>query len=146
MRTFALMVMLLALVGFARGDDTDPEPPGSGAAALRKLKGKWNSVRLLIKGAEKEYTTESYTFDGDKVTYNTGKTTRKMTVKLDKNRPDTFELTPEDNKAALKTMRNSFKIEKGELYLMPNRSTDAKVKPDFSGKSGPVLILKPEKK
>jgi len=144
MRTFALAVALLALAGPARAQDDDPEPPG-GAAALRKLKGTWNSVRRISKGQEIAYTLISYAFEKDKVTYTAGKgkLVRTMSLKVDKKRPDVIELTQENAKVA--TMRYFFKVEKGELYLVPDRSNDPKAKPDFSGNTTMVMVLKKEK-
>jgi uncharacterized protein (TIGR03067 family) len=143
MRTFALLVALLAVAGLARADDDDPEPP-RGTAALRKLTGKWNSVRMILKGNERNYTSASYSFTKDKVTYTAGngKLMRTMTFKPDKKRPDVLEMTPENAKVPT---RYFFKIEKGELYLLPDRSNDPKTKPDFSGTTMPVMILKKEK-
>jgi len=143
MRTFALTVSLLALVGFAFADD-DPEPP---SGSLHKLQGTWNSVRRIAKGEEMAYTQISYTFEKNKVTYTAGKgkLTRTMTVKTDKKRPDALEMT-QDNVKGGAPMRYFFKIEKGELYLSPVRAGVADPKPDFSGNNGPVLILTREKK
>ena len=71
MRTIALLVGLLAVAGLARADD-DPEPP-SGSTAQRQLKGKWNSVKMLAKGAERPFDSVSYAFEKGKVTYAVGK-------------------------------------------------------------------------
>ena len=69
MRTFALTAVLLTLAGFTRADD-DPKPATSGAAALRKLKGSWVSVRQIAGGKEKAFEGMStYTFDGDKAAW-----------------------------------------------------------------------------
>jgi hypothetical protein len=143
MRTFALAVALLAVAGLARADDDDPEPPGS--ASLRKLMGKWVSVRRIAKGEEMAYTQLSYAFEKDKVTSSSGngKLVRTMTLKVDKKRSDVIEMTGENVK--VKTTRFFFKIEKGELFLTPTRSTDPKAKPDFTGGTGTVMILKKEK-
>jgi uncharacterized protein (TIGR03067 family) len=142
MRTFALTVALLAVAGLARAED-DPEPPGGSSAALRKLAGTWNAVRVISQGVEQPYDLTSYSFEKDKVinTLGRGKISRTLTLKLDKKRPDVIELTPENSK----TTRFFFKIEKGELYLMPDRTNDPKAKPDFSGKTTAVIILKKEK-
>jgi len=133
MRTFALTVLLLALTGFAFADD-DPEPP---AASLRKLQGTWNSVRRIIGGEEMPYTQVTYAFEKDKATHTLGSgKQRTLTVKADRKRSDVIEMTPDKGKTA----RYFFKIEKGELYLTPTRSTDPNVKPDFSGAKGTVII------
>jgi uncharacterized protein (TIGR03067 family) len=139
-RTFTLTLALLALAGFACADEDDPEPPGGGA--LRKLHGTWNAVRMVFKGAEKTPPNVSYVFEKDKVTYTSGKAARPMTLKADRKRPDVIEMTPEKGT----TQRFFFKIEKGELYLTPDRSKDPKAKPDFTGASMPVMVLKQEKK
>jgi hypothetical protein len=143
MRTFALTVALLAVAGLARADDDDPEPPGGSSAALRKLKGTWISVRMIMKGKEGAYTSASYAFEKDKVTYTFGKgvTGRAMTLQADKKRRDVILMTPDKGV----TLRFFFKIEKGELYLTP-APADAKAKADFSGKERTaVIILKKEK-
>lgn len=140
MRTIAMSVALLALTGLARADDDDPEPPRG--AAFRKLQGTWTSVRIIMKGEEVARTTISYKFTKDKVVYTLTKgKTKDMTLKVDRKRHDLIEMSPDQGK----TLRFFFKIEKGELYLTPAPSDDPKVKPDFSGKAGSVLILKQEK-
>jgi uncharacterized protein (TIGR03067 family) len=141
MRTFALTVALLALAGFTRADDTDPEPPG---ASLRRLQGTWKTVRILVKGREREDNT-TYTFDKDQVTYafsdsNSKGGSYKMTVKVDRERPDLIEMKRNGGPPT----RCFFKIDQGELYLVPARSP--KAKPDFTGKTAPVRVLKREKK
>jgi uncharacterized protein (TIGR03067 family) len=144
MRTFALTVTLLALAGSVRADEIDPEPPG-GSASVRKLKGAWKSVRMISKGKERTYTSVTYKFSDDKVTYTFGggKGTRTMTLKTDKKRPNVIEMTVENSKV---TNRYFFKFEKGELYLQPDRSGDPKAKPDFTGNTISVLVLQQEKK
>jgi hypothetical protein len=142
MRTFALLVGLLAVAGLARADDNDPEPP-SGSAAMRKITGTWNSVRMISKGKDRDYALASYTFAKDKGSYTMGKgkLVRTFTLKPDRKRPDVLEMTLENAKVPT---RYFFKIEKGELYLVPDRSNDPKAKPDFSGMTTPVLVLKKE--
>jgi uncharacterized protein (TIGR03067 family) len=141
-RTFALTVLLVA-AGLSRADDVDPEPPGGNA--LRKLQGKWESVRRIVMGQEAAYTQASYHFEKDKVTYARGKgkgRPRTMTLKPDAKRPDYFALTEENSR--FDSGRYYFKVEKGELYLLPAiwGKPKGKEKPDFSGKEAPVTIFK----
>src|SRR5690242_14795750 len=118
MRTFALAVALLTVAASCRADDVDPEPPG-GAAALRKLQGEWQSVRRVFNGKETNYPNATYTFKKDKVTYALGKgTPREMKLKPDSKRPDAFALD-QGNAKLMSAPHYFFKIEKGELYLMP---------------------------
>ena len=142
MRTFALTVSLLALTGFARADEDDPEPS---SGSLHKLQGTWNSVRRITKKGTLRNTSTSYTFAKDKVTMTggKGKLMRTMTVKADRKRRDVIEMTQENVKGV--TTRYFFKIEKGELYLLPDRSGDPKAKADFSGEAGTVMIFEREK-
>jgi hypothetical protein len=142
MRTFALALALLALTSLTRADDVDPEPPGQG---VRQLLGKWESTKNVSKGVERPFTTTSYHFERDKVTCKYGaksQTTQERTYKIDARR-----------RAVLMTYHGTtrthfYKIEKGELYLSIDRSKDPdakkdpNVKPDFTGKTTPVLILK----
>jgi hypothetical protein len=145
MRTFALAVALLALTAQVRADDVDPEPPG-GSAVLRKLQGKWESVRRIVKGEEQAYTRASYHFEKDKVAYSLGKgKTKETTLRVDTKRPDLFALTHADSK--FNAARYYFKVENGELYLVPAVFAKPKGKdgPDFSGKEAPVIIFKKTK-
>ena len=106
-------MLLLALPLLSRADDVDPEPPG-GTAALRKLQGKWQSVRRIFNGKETTYANASYTFKKDKVTYALGKgTAREMTLKPDSERTDGFAL--DQGNAKISGTHYIFKIEKGEL-------------------------------
>jgi hypothetical protein len=141
MRTFALSVALLAVAAVARADDVDPEPPG-GSAVQRKLQGKWESVRRVFNGGEKAYANQYYHFQKDKVTYALGKgTPRTLTLRPDKKRTDLFALEQEN--AKLGGAKYFFKIEKGELYLMPVTFASKKGnKPDFSGNAAPVIVFK----
>jgi uncharacterized protein (TIGR03067 family) len=144
MRTFALVVALLAVTDIARAEDIDPEPSGT-AATLKKLKGTWNSVRIISGGMESPYARLSYTFDGEKATYRTigpkKGLEREMTLKLDKNRKDSLELTYRTS-----TTKYHFKIEKDELFLVPDTRNDPKAKPDFTGNTNSVIVYKQEKK
>jgi len=143
--------MLPALALFAlspllvRADD-DPEPP-AGGATLRQLRGKWTMTRRIFNGKETKPAAKSivsYTFDGDKVTYSSGKLTYTAKVKIDtKTRPATLEMTREDAKVAPRKL--PFKIEKGELYLVTVLGRDV-TKEDFSGNNSPVMIFTREKK
>jgi uncharacterized protein (TIGR03067 family) len=144
MRTFALPMALLALAGFARADDTDPEPPGSSDPEVRKLAGTWKADRFIWQGKTPKGTPQTtYTFKGDKLSVDTGKSKYTAKLKFDtKNRPFSFELTSAD--AKIMTRRMAFKIEKGELFLAAGFGKDAKV--DFSGESGAVLVFKKEEK
>jgi hypothetical protein len=139
MRRFALTVLLLVLVGFAFAED-DPEPP---ATPLRKLQGTWTSVRRIAKGVEMAYTQITFTFDKDKVTSNLDffDKDKVTSVKTDRKRPDLLEMTQDQRP----TRRFFFKVEKGELYLAQDRTNDPKAKPDFSGQTELVMILKREK-
>jgi uncharacterized protein (TIGR03067 family) len=134
-------LLLLALPLLSRADDVDPEPPG-GTAALRKLQGKWQSVRRIFNGKETTYANAQYTFKKDKVTYAVGKgTPREMKLKPDSKRPDAFALEQEN--AKIGAPHYFFKIEKGELYLMPvTFASKGKGKPDFSGNAAPVIVFK----
>jgi hypothetical protein len=139
MRTFALTVALLAVAGLARADDVDPEPPGGGP--FGKLQGKWQSVRRIVKGRESESAQASYEFKNDKVTYTLGKgRPRTMTLKADKKRSDLFSMAEEN--ARFNSGRYYFKIENGELYLVPAVWAKSDDKIDFSGKTAPVTIFK----
>jgi len=86
----------------------------------------------------------SYTFSGDKVTLTLNeKAGANMTLVADKKRRDAFEMTRDKSTI---TTKYFFKIEKGELFLVPNRSADPNAKPDFSGDTAQVLVLEKEKK
>jgi uncharacterized protein (TIGR03067 family) len=142
MRTFALTVAVLAVASLARAED-DPEPPGSG---LRRLRGTWKMVRVLVKGKERT-SDATYTFEKDRAIYTFGDKDSKggtytMTLKADKDRPNVIEMRRQGGPP----MRYFFKIENGELYLVQIRSSDPKVKPDYSGKGAPVRVLKREMK
>jgi uncharacterized protein (TIGR03067 family) len=147
MRTMALTVALLALVGFARGDETDPEPPGSGGPEVRKLQGTWKMDRLILKGkTPKGPAQTTYTFKGDKVTVDTGKLKYTAKVKLDtKNRPFTMELIREDIKS---TRKMGFKVEKGELFfaIPAGKGGQGEIADDFSGEKNPVMVFTKEEK
>lgn len=141
MRTFALCVALLCLAGMAGAAD-DPEPPG---AALRRLQGKWKTVRILTRGQERR-DDATYAFEKDQVIYVFGDAqskggSYKMTVKADKSRPDLIEMKRGGGRGTYYW----FKIEKGELYLAPAQAIGEKENPDFSGKRGMVRVLKREK-
>jgi hypothetical protein len=131
MRTFTLTLLALT-AGFACGE-TDPEPP-AGAATLRKLKGTWNSVRAIIREEERQYTPVSYTFAGDRATYAYQRIefTDKLIVKIDLKRPNVLTMTPE---GSTRTRTYFFKIEKGELFLVPDNSNDPKSKRTSAGVS-----------
>ena len=137
MRTIALAMALLAVTSLARADDVDPEPPASG---LRQLQGKWESVRRLSLGKEDAFTTTSYLFEKDKVTARYG-TKTKQTTQI-----RTYEIDSKRRAILMTyngvTRRHFYKFQKGELYLTIDRSKDDDVKPDFSGQTTTVLILK----
>src|SRR4051794_39733998 len=95
-RALVAALALSVLVVAARADDVDPEPPG-GKASLRKLKGTWVSVRMLVKGGEKTHEGVTYTFDGDRADY-TFKTSAKRVMKFESKHPNTFQVS-EDGKA-----------------------------------------------
>jgi hypothetical protein len=92
--------------------------------------------------------TASFTFEGDKASHSPdkGQTTLAMVLKTNKKLPNVIELTPADPKLASKAVKYYFKIEKGELYLLRKFSDGPRANPDFSGKVGPVLVLKREKR
>jgi len=139
----ALFVLSVpAVLGAA--DDTDPEPQGGGGATLKKLQGTWKAVRYIsAKGKPKNPPTFTYTFSDDKVTMTFGeKQGPNTTIVPDRKRGDAFEFKRDTGKGSTKYF---YKIEKGELYLVPNRSTDPKAKPDFSGTKTPVIIYQKEK-
>jgi uncharacterized protein (TIGR03067 family) len=146
MRTLTLTVLFLSLAVVCRADDADPEPPG-GSAVLRKLQGEWQSVRRVFNGKETTYPNATYTFEKDKVTYTLGKgkgKPREMKLKPDSKRPDAFAL--EQGNAKTSAPHYFFKIEKGELYLMPVTFASKKGnKPDFSGNAAPVIVFKKAK-
>src|SRR5262245_21393373 len=114
---FALALCLLC-ASHARADDDDPEPSGKGGSMLRDLRSKWTVTRRVLQGREtKGAATTTYEFDGDEVTVDTGTLKYTAKVKVDaKKKPAVMELTREGAKA---TSRMEFKIEKGELYLVP---------------------------
>ena len=144
---FALALCLLC-ASHARADD-DPEPPGKGDTLLRQLKGKWTVTRRVLQGREtKGGATLTYEFDGDKVTVVTGNMKYTAKVKVDaKKKPAVLELTREGAKAPT---RSGFKIEKGELYLVPAVSKkglgEEKEEDVFKGETRPLMVLKREKK
>jgi hypothetical protein len=139
MRTIALAAGLLAVAGLVRADD-DPEPPNSGA---RQLLGKWQSYKRLSGGGEGAFTTTSYDFAKGKVTCQYGSkqkiTTQERTFQIDRKR-GAILMTYNGM-----TRRHFYKFEKGELLLTIDRSNDSDAKPDFTGKTSVVLILKKEK-
>src|SRR5262249_34189910 len=143
MRTFALTVGLLAMVvGAAYAGDDDPEPPATGGKSLRALRGKWTAIQRISGGQTSAYTTTSYEFDGEKVTYTLkskkgGDNPRPMKAKIDPKRPGVLELTPDTGKG---TRRHFFKIEKDKLYLTVDRGDDPNAKADFTGNVAPVLV------
>jgi len=128
-RSIAALVVLAASGVTCAGDD--PEPPGK---PLRKLQGAWEVRAVLVQGKERN-SGGTYTFDKDKVTITPGSKgpRREMTVVPDKARKDLIEMKPDGGRA----VRYFFKFEKGELYLVPVRPTDAKPEPDFSGDNAP---------
>jgi uncharacterized protein (TIGR03067 family) len=138
-RALVAALALSVFVVAARADD-DPEPPGG---ALRKLRGVWKNRAVLVQGKERE-AAATYVFAGDKVTYSFGTKggKREMTLVPDKKRKDLFQMKEERGRS----LRYFFKFEKGELFLVPVRPTDADPRPDFSGDTAPVLILKREGK
>lgn len=134
-------LLALATAGLVRAGDPTPEPPGN---VLARLQGKWKARALLIKGQKKD-SNVTYTFDKGKVTYSFGPgkgVTRELTVVPDKTRRDLISMTP---KGSSRSVQYFFKLAKGELHLAPVRRDDAKPKPDFSGDTAPVLILRREK-
>jgi uncharacterized protein (TIGR03067 family) len=140
MRTFALMVAMLAVTGLTHAKSDDPDPP---AATLKQLQGKWALDRAIFKGKRQEVKAMFYTFKNAKVILQGGKddTPETRAVTVSKDRPDVLEITPEKRK----TTRWFFKIEKGELHLLQYSSRDPKGKPDFSGQTDTVMILRREK-
>jgi len=141
----ALALFVLAPLAAVRAEDDDPEPPGSGAAEYRKLKGKWTIFRRFFGG--KELTSSSkltYTFDGDKLTIDSFKASTSKVKVLGKKKPYVLELTREGFPTPSKM---AFEIRKGELYLalMPAKGKGDD-KPDFSGQKNPLLILEREDK
>ena len=112
---------------------------------LRKLKGQWVSVRQLVGGKEKAFGgMATYAFDGNKAAYSSGgRPAIPLSFEADRKRPGAFQVFRANDKTPTKYF---FKIEKGELYLVPTRTSDPKAKPDFSGKSANVRILSREKK
>jgi uncharacterized protein (TIGR03067 family) len=142
MRKSMLTTAMLALAVVALADDVEPEPPG-GKAALRKLKGTWVSVRMYAKGDEKPHEgVATYTFEGDKATY-VYRNNPKRVMKFEAKRPDAFQVSQEDGKTP--PTKYFFKVEKGELHLIVNRSKDPDAKADFSGKTMPVIVYKKQK-
>jgi uncharacterized protein (TIGR03067 family) len=144
MRKTSLVVLtLLALSPWLVRADDDPEPPGKGGPELRKLRGKWVGTRLISRGKEGKLGQGiTYVFDGDKLTYESGKRTYSAKVKVDaKNKVRLLEVTRDDTKA---TVKWAFEIRKGELYLAI-KGEDL-TKEDFSGNNGIVMVLEREKK
>jgi uncharacterized protein (TIGR03067 family) len=141
MRGAVIMVLALsALAATARAEDVDPEPPGSGRAELRKLRGKWTVTRLRWRGPEKKSSlTPSYSFDGDKMTQGGGRSPDVAKVKVDvKKKPFTLQITGED---ARTTVRWAFKFDNGTLLVVANPGAQE----DFSGNNGPVMVLERQK-
>jgi hypothetical protein len=139
MRTITLTLTLLAAAASSRADDVDPEPPAAGA---RQLLGKWQSTKNVTFGMERPFTTTSYDFGKDKVTCTygpKGQTTQVRTYVID-NQRGAILMTYNGT-----TRTHFFKIEKGELFMSIDRTKDPKAKPDFSGKTTTVLILKKAK-
>jgi hypothetical protein len=136
MRTLVLTLALLTPAGLCRADDVDPEPPGGNA--VRKLQGKWQSMRRVAKGQETDFVTTSWVFEKDRAvcTFNGGQVER-STIRADRSCPQAILLTGES-----RIKRYFFKFEKGELYLSPDRTKDQKARPDFSGKVVTVIVLK----
>jgi uncharacterized protein (TIGR03067 family) len=147
MRAFVSLplLLMLSLPPLAlRADETDPEPPGSDAGELRKLKGTWTVSRAIIGGKEaKPPLRITYTFEGSKVTVNSGRLTT-MKVKIDtKKKPFTIELTPDGSNAPRPGI---YKIEKGELFLALGSATRGKAPTTFDGQTGSVMVLTQDKK
>jgi hypothetical protein len=140
-RALVAAMALSVLVVAAGADDVDPEPPG-GKAALRKLKGTWVSVRMIVKGDSRAHEGATYTFEGDKATY-VFRNNSKHVLKFEAKGPGAFQLSRDDGKALFN--KYFFKIEKGELHLIVNRSKDPDAKADFSGKTMPVIVYKKQK-
>jgi uncharacterized protein (TIGR03067 family) len=140
-----LLVLTLALAPLASRGEDDPEPPG-GSAELRKLKGTWTVSRRIIGGKESKPPRQiTYTFEGDKLTLDSGlgkKQTSK--VKIDtKKRPFAIELTLEGTN----TVRvGIYKIEKGELFLALVSAKAPKPPTTFDGTTGSVMVLTQDKK
>lgn len=141
---FALAATFLPATAHA---DDDPEPPGG--PSLRKLEGKWTLTRRVLRGKEtKGGGTLSYEFDGDKVTVDTGTMKYTAKVKVDaRKKPTVLELTREGQKSPT---RSEFKIEKGELFLVPvsrkGLGIVEKLEDVFKGETRPLMVLKREKK
>ena len=142
MTAFACVFALAACLCLTARADDDPEPRGT---PLRKLRGTWEGRVTIFKG-RRDAADATYAFGKDTVTRthrSNGKSdTDKAKLTPDKKRKDLVEMKPEGGRA----VRYFYKIEKGELYLSPVRLTERDPKPDFSGNSAPVLILKREKK
>lgn len=140
------LFFVLALPVLAGDDKDDPEPPGSSAGILRKLKGSWTVSHAIFKGKDvKPPKNMTYLFDGDKMTIDTGlgKGQAKK-VKIDaRKRPFAITLTMEGSDRA---QEGIFKFEKGQLYLALSSPKSAKAPTTFDGESGPVLVLTPVKK
>src|SRR5262245_11179774 len=125
MRKTGLVVLALVVLSLlvVRADEDDPEPPAGSGPQLRKLRGTWTVTRALIRGKESKPPSKSsitYSFDGDKVTYEAGKTKYVSKAKVTtEGKVTVLELTREDTKAVRKV---AFKIEKGELYLVSGTS------------------------
>lgn len=146
MRPMSFTVLALCVLSPLLSRADDPEPPGKGGAELRKLRGKWVVDRAIFAGKESKPNVKvniTYTFDGDKVTYDNGKTTYVSKIKLDtKKKPFVMEVTREDTKLTRKWV---YKIEKDELHLVTVLKGDPKDE-DLSGKNSSVLIFTREKK
>jgi hypothetical protein len=95
-------------------------------------------MRRIAKGQETTFVTTTWVFDKGKATctFGGGQVERR-TIKADKKCPDALLLTGDG-----RVKRYFCKIEKGELYLSPDRSKDKKARADFGGKTTTVIVLK----
>lgn len=143
MRRMSIAVLALCILSpLLAGADVDPEPPGKGKSELRRLQGTWTVNRTInFKSKDKPASpfATTYSFDGDKLTYDSGKTKWVAKVKVNtKNQPHLLELAREESKTASKM---AYRIEKGELYLVTvgkwALKTDEKI---FNGKQGSVSV------
>jgi uncharacterized protein (TIGR03067 family) len=148
MRTFVLMLSLLALAGPAALADDDPEPPGGGSTNLRALRGTWKMSRMLSDKVKSEpaNTSLTYTFEGDRFTIDSGKSRpRSYTVKVVARYPFTLECTPEKGGGKPGLL---LKIEKDELFVVTARRAKGidQQKDIFAGEVAPVAVFKRQKK